>query len=227
MATRTTAVLPVRIRAQLEPLLPEWVDVRWWGSADDMLALAPAAEIGWFDLHEKAAPLAAIEAALTRLKRMVMAVEQLRTEQGGDLAAEPESGWTQVVIHGELDATLLPVLVEFDAAMADDLNTPLALTALETVLAGKKLDPRERWALIGAMDAVLGLKLTTLTRSDLRLRPAAAAMTGAEIEAELTRRKDARAAKDFATSDAIRDALAAKGVEVMDGDPLGWEWKLG
>ena len=26
--------------------------------------------------------------------------------------------------------------------------------------------------------------------------------------------------------DALRDELAAKGVEVMDGDPLGWEWKL-
>ena len=34
------------------------------------------------------------------------------------------------------------------------------------------------------------------------------------------------AEKDFAASDAIRDELAAKGVEVMDGDPLGWEWKL-
>ena len=41
------------------------------------------------------------------------------------------------------------------------------------------------------------------------------------------RRKQARASKDFATSDAIRDDLTASGVEVMDGDPLGWEWKLG
>ena len=40
-------------------------------------------------------------------------------------------------------------------------------------------------------------------------------------------RRDARAAKDFGTSDAIRDELAAAGVEVMDGDPLGWDWKLG
>ena len=168
-----------------------------------------------------------LEAALTRLKRMVMAVEQLRARLGEGLPAEPEGGWTQGSVHGELDATLLPLLVEFDAAMADDLNTPLALTALEAVLAGKKLDPRERWMLVAAMDAVLGLKLTTLTRSDLRLRPAAAAMTEAEIEAALARRKDARAAKDFATSDAIRDELAARGVEVMDGDPLGWEWKLG
>ena len=168
-----------------------------------------------------------LEAALTRLKRMVMAVEQLRARLGEGLPAEPEGGWTQGSVHGELDATLLPLLVEFDAAMADDLNTPLALTALEAVLAGKTLDPRERWVLVAAMDAVLGLKLTTLTRSDLRLRPAAAAMTEPEIEAALARRKDARAAKDFATSDAIRDELAATGVDVMDGDPLGWEWKLG
>ena len=168
-----------------------------------------------------------LEAALTRLKRMVMAVEQLRARLGEGLPAEPEGGWTQGSVHGELDATLLPLLVEFDAAMADDLNTPLALTALEAVLAGKTLDPRERWVLVAAMDAALGLKLTTLTRSDLRLRPAAAAMTEAEIDAALARRKDARAAKDFATSDAIRDELAATGVEVMDGDPLGWEWKLG
>jgi cysteinyl-tRNA synthetase len=41
----------------------------------------------------------------------------------------------------------------------------------------------------------------------------------------LSERKDARAAKDFATSDRIRDELAAAGVEVMDGDPLGWDWR--
>ena len=29
------------------------------------------------------------------------------------------------------------------------------------------------------------------------------------------------------TADALRDQLTAQGVEVMDGDPLGWEWKLG
>jgi cysteinyl-tRNA synthetase len=77
------------------------------------------------------------------------------------------------------------------------------------------------------MDAVLGLKLTTLTRSDLRLRPKDAAISEEEIETALARRKAARIEKDFATSDAIRDELAGKGVEVMDGDALGWEWRLG
>jgi cysteinyl-tRNA synthetase len=164
-------------------------------------------------------------AALTRLKRMVMAVEQLKAKLD-DLPAEPEGGWTQGAVHGELDATLLPVLVQFDAAVSDDLNTPLALTALEEVLAAKKLDAGDRWRLVSAMDAVLGLGLTKLDRSDLRVRPKDASLTEAEIEAALARRKEARAAKDFAASDAIRDELAAKGVEVMDGDPLGWEWRL-
>ena len=76
------------------------------------------------------------------------------------------------------------------------------------------------------MDQVLGLNLLTLTRAALRIRPKDATITEAEIEAELDRRKAARAEKDFATSDAIRDSLASRGVEVMDGDPLGWEWKL-
>ena len=167
-----------------------------------------------------------LEAALTRLKRMVMAAGQLRAKLGDDLPAEPEGGWTQSAIHGELDATLLPVLTQFDAAVSDDLNTPLALTALEEVLAAKKLDAGDRWRLLSAMDAVLGLGLTHLTRAELRLRPKDALLGEDEIEAALARRKEARAAKDFATSDAIRDDLAARGVEVMDGDPLGWEWRL-
>ena len=56
--------------------------------------------------------------------------------------------------------------------------------------------------------------------------PMKAALTEPEIEARLDERKAARAAKDFAISDRIRDDLIAAGVEVMDGDPLGWDWKL-
>jgi cysteinyl-tRNA synthetase len=134
--------------------------------------------------------------------------------------------WTQLRAHDELDAISLPFLARFDEAVSDDLNTPIALTVLEELLVLKKVDPREKLAAVAAMDAVLGLDLTSLTRSDLRLRPKAAAISEAEVDDALARRKAARAEKDFATSDAIRDDLAAKGVEVMDGDPLGWEWKL-
>jgi len=81
-------------------------------------------------------------------------------------------------------------------------------------------------AAIAAMDSVLGLDLLGLSRADLRIRPVTAEISEADIELALERRKEARANKDFAESDALRDELAAHGVEVMDGDPLGWEWKL-
>ena len=115
---------------------------------------------------------------------------------------------------------------KFAAAMADDLNTPIALVALEEALAVKKVDAGVKRAVIEEMDAVLGLGLFALSRTDLRLRPRDATITEEEIEAELIRRKEARVAKDFTTSDAIRESLGEKGVEVMDGDPLGWDWKL-
>lgn len=151
-------------------------------------------------------------AALTRLKRMVMAVERLREAPAGAATDHPK---------------FAPALAKFEEAVSDDLNTAIALTALEDVIATKKVDDSIKRAVIERMDAVLGLNLFGLTRADLRIRPKSGTITETEIEAALARRKEARAAKDFAASDAIRDELAAQGVEVMDGDPLGWEWKLG
>ena len=149
-------------------------------------------------------------AALTRLKRIVMAVERLKDAPAGD----------------PLHQKLASMRAKFAEAVSDDLNTAVALVALEEALAVKKVDAGIKRAVIEDMDAVLGLGLFGLTRTDLRIRPKGAQITEAEIEAELIRRKEARAAKDFATSDAIRESLGEKGVEVMDGDPLGWEWKL-
>jgi cysteinyl-tRNA synthetase len=173
-------------------------------------------------------------AALTRLKRMVMAVETLKDRHAelvsasiSNSGAEPAEKWTLKQVQGDEWSKLQPALDKFDAAMADDLNTAVALTALDDVLATKKADPELKASLAAAMDSVLGLDLFGLTRTDLRIRPKAATITEAEIDTALARRKEARAAKDFAASDAIRDELAAQGVEVMDGDPLGWEWKLG
>jgi cysteinyl-tRNA synthetase len=45
------------------------------------------------------------------------------------------------------------------------------------------------------------------------------------VDALLERRAAARAARDFATADALRDRLAAAGIEVRDG-PSGAEWSL-
>jgi len=152
-----------------------------------------------------------LQAALTRLKRIVMAVERLADAPSQPMAEHPK---------------FAPMLAKFEEAMSDDLNTPIALTALEDALAVKKVDAGIKRAVVEHMDSVLGSDLFKLTRTKLRVRPKDAQITEEAIEDALARRKAARAEKDFATSDAIRDELAAEGVEVMDGDPLGWEWKL-
>ncbi len=149
-----------------------------------------------------------LAAAFVRLKRMVMAVE--RAPFGKQFATD--------------DAAYRPIST-FADAIADDLNTPLALTMLEHILS-ETLPNSLRHHTVIKMDSALGLNLLTLTRIDLRIRPVSATVTEADIEARLSTRKAARAARDFATSDRIRDDLIAAGVDVMDGDPLGWDWKL-
>lgn len=156
-------------------------------------------------------------AALVRLKRLLMATAQVKA-QCVDAGYAAIGGWGQKIA---------PLMERFDAAISDDLNTSVALTLLEEVASMKKVPAVEKLGAITAMDNVLGLNLLGLERADLRLRPKSATITEEEIEAVLTRRKEARAEKDFALSDALRDELAARGVEAMDGDPLGWEWKLG
>jgi len=96
---------------------------------------------------------------------------------------------------------------------------------LDELLTDKKVPAGDRLAALVDFDAVLGLQLTSLTRADLRVRPADAVIDEETIAARLADRREARAAKDFARSDAIRDELADAGVEVMDGDPLGWDWR--
>ena len=150
-----------------------------------------------------------LAAANVRLKRLVMAVTALKSRDDGTLKGDASSYRTQL-----------------DDAVSDDLNTARALPALEEMLADKKLSSAARMSALGDFDAVLGLNLATLSRTNLRVRPASTSLTEADIDAQLAARKEARAAKDFARSDAIRDELAAAGVEVMDGDPLGWDWRV-
>ncbi len=152
-------------------------------------------------------------AALTRLKRILMGVERL--VEKAEAKAEP-------VEHPGLQQ----LREKFDAALSEDLNSSKCLPLLEELLALKKLPAGQRFTLLAEMDAVLGLQLTTLTRDDLRVRPVDAALNEADIETKLDQRQKAKSEKDFATADAIRDELTGQGVELMDGDPLRWDWKI-
>ena len=63
----TVAVMSGMIRPLLEAQLPTDLDVRWFMSTEQALELAPLAEIGWFDLNDKAEMFKIISAA-TNLK---------------------------------------------------------------------------------------------------------------------------------------------------------------
>jgi cysteinyl-tRNA synthetase len=121
---------------------------------------------------------------------------------------------------------------DFTAAMDDDLNVPAALAVVHehlragnTALAAKddSAARAELVALRGMLD-VLGLDPADprwTTTADSRVAEALDALVRAELDA----RAAARAAKDWSTSDAIRDRLAAAGVVVQDS-PDGARWSL-
>ena len=59
----TVTVVSAMVRPMIEQHLPDWVDARFYTSVEEMLELAPHAEIGWFDLEKKEPMLAAIRGA--------------------------------------------------------------------------------------------------------------------------------------------------------------------
>jgi cysteinyl-tRNA synthetase len=106
-------------------------------------------------------------------------------------------------------------LEAFRAAMDDDLDTPRATGLLFTRVgeANAALDAgdTDRAARLAAaartMAAVLGLELVAGGEAEVP----------AEVHEQLARRQAARAERDFATADAIRDELAADGWIIEDG----------
>ena len=123
---------------------------------------------------------------------------------------------------------------KFSSALANDLNTSLAITAVYDVLKAKSNDAT-KLALLGDFDYVLGLDL--LAKADKKRKELAAApKTGAftilsesgeadpAVEAKIQARQDAKKAKNFAEADRLRDELKAEGIELTD-IPGGVRWK--
>ncbi|MEA2521771.1 MAG: cysteinyl-tRNA synthetase [Actinomycetota bacterium] len=98
--------------------------------------------------------------------------------------------------------------LRFRAALANDLHLPGAVVVVNDLDRDTTVSPNEKYALLAAWDVVLGLDLEREARSDWA--------PTAEMAALMTARDTAREAKDFATSDRIRDELSTLGLEVMD-----------
>jgi cysteinyl-tRNA synthetase len=127
-----------------------------------------------------------------------------------------------------------PLPPAFVEAMDDDLGVPGALAQVhETVRRGNTAlaeyddqEAREALADVRAMLEVLGLDpLSPQWREASGAESKARAALDVLVGAELERRAEARAARDFAAADAIRDALQSAGVTVADS-PGGADWSL-
>jgi cysteinyl-tRNA synthetase len=135
----------------------------------------------------------------------------------------------------DVDPSGVPLPAAYVRAMDDDLGTPAALAVLHesvragntALAAGDKDGAREQALAVRAMADVLGIDpLDPHWRNGSgtaggQAQSALAALVGAE----LALRAEARAAKDFATADAVRDRLATAGISVED-TPDGARWSL-
>lgn len=114
-----------------------------------------------------------------------------------------------------------PFADAFMEAIGNDINTSQALTVVYDVLKANISDA-SKYALIEKFDQVLSLDLTKAPKENLSEIDDA---LKSFVEAKIEERKVAKKAKDFATADAIRDELLAKGVAIKDTRE-GTVWEL-
>ncbi|MDP2193595.1 MAG: class I tRNA ligase family protein, partial [Alphaproteobacteria bacterium] len=109
------------------------------------------------------------------------------------------------------------------AALCDDLNIPLALTHMHelTKNLNKTQDPILAGQLKGAGEL---LGILTHSHDAWFQQVGTESLSPDDIEAYILKRKEARAARNFAESDRIRDFLAGKHI-VLEDTPQGTIWK--
>ena len=145
------------------------------------------------------ASLAAAAAAIDRLDALVAALGAYSEERSDAL---------------DLTSELAAARSRFDASLDDDLNVSAALAAVFDLV--RELNRRLADRSMSSADA--GRALATLRDLErvLAILPDAADELPPEAAALLVAREAARAARDFAASDRLRDELAALGVSVED-----------
>ncbi len=128
-------------------------------------------------------------------------------------------------------ATVAPA-ESFVAALSDDLNTPQAIAVLHELVgelnkAGDDQAKATAKSNLLAAGHLLGL-LQLDPEEWFKWTPEGTgeSLGDADIDALIERRREARANKDFATSDQIRDDLAAQGI-VLEDSADGTTWKRG
>jgi cysteinyl-tRNA synthetase len=117
------------------------------------------------------------------------------------------------LVDGDSPSDMAAFKERFFEALRDDFNTPSALAAAFEWI--REANSREDVGRADLVEMLTVLGLENLLEPD-------AVEAGDEAEAMLRAREEARAAKDFAEADRLRDELRARGWEVRDG-PAGPE----
>lgn len=125
----------------------------------------------------------------------------------------------------DVDASEAP---DVQAALEDDLNTPLALVHLHEALSAINKAETDLERAVAKGRLLAGAELLGLLQQDtetwLRGETGASGADDAEIDRLVAARIEARANRDFAEADRIRDELVAQGVLLEDG-PEGTVWR--
>lgn len=176
-----------------------------------------------------------VEYFYTTLERIDAALQRVGAARTSAPAAAPLVEGTGEVLSAYQE--------RFEAALSDDFNTPKAIALLgevakignELTQSAKKPGADRAWTLFkvaeamqnsGAVLGILQRAPAEVLREIRDLRAAALKIDVAEVDRMIQAREEARAAKDWARADALRDQLAALNVEVMDS-AQGSTWRFG
>jgi cysteinyl-tRNA synthetase len=146
------------------------------------------------------------------------------TAHGLEVAEKVLDSWYRVVGDAIVPETSDFELELAETALADDLNTPKAITLLHSMYdVVRDGNPDNAAGRFKRAAQLMGLMQTSAEEWEAAKR-GGLDVDETAIEAAIAERLAARAAKDFATSDRIRDELAAKGIQLKDGkDPATGE----
>jgi len=201
----------------------------------DLLGKYPAKVLRFFivtahyrsPLNFGAEELSAAAKGLERLETALMAMEEL-VKAGPATGQASAAAGTGVPVS--FDDLLRNTKSEFIAAMEDDFNTPVALATLYNMVRevnrltiekdfersdGNVESVAKAAALLRELGGILGL---------FDFEEAVDAELASYVEDQIARRQQAKASRDWALADQIRDELRAKGV-VLEDTPQGVRWK--
>ena len=173
-------------------------------------------------------PINYSEAQLTQADETLLGLYRALAE-GGSTGA-PGAG-AQPLSVGEM-RPLAEMRSRFDAAMDDDFNTPDALAVMQGAArdlntakaAGRSADAVGLAAALRAMGGVLGL-LQQPPGEYLKRGVGEAQLSDSQVDTLIEARRAARAMKNFAESDRIRDMLASAGIALEDKPDGATGWR--